>query len=164
MWNIWWYTRKIGKRFIPTIITIGIGLAAGALSVVNLFQIMNLKAEVRNIKESLQAVHLATLDNQAQIFHLREDQLKIVNELAETQKALNNTIKTVNQHAEILELHAQTLRALVSQTIILRDKSAAATQAIESHFIHESIENILSSDDSKSILHLKQFEMHHVTE
>ena len=150
MWNIWWYTRKIGKRFIPTIITIGIGLAAGALSVVNLFQIMNLKAEVRNIKESLQAVHLATLDNQAQI--------------AETQKALNNTIKTVNQHAEILELHAQTLRALVSQTIILRDKSAAATQAIESHFIHESIENILSSDDSKSILHLKQFEMHHVTE
>ena len=125
-------------------------MAAGALSVVNLFQIMNLKAEVRNIKESLQAVHLATLDNQAQI--------------AETQKALNNTIKTVNQHAEILELHAQTLRALVSQTIILRDKSAAATQAIESHFIHESIENILSSDDSKSILHLKQFEMHHVTE
>jgi hypothetical protein len=133
------------KRILPVILAIGAGIASTAMSAVNLIQMGSMKAQMREVQESLQALHLATMNNQAQIFHLREGQFKLAQELGDTQVALNKTIDLVNQHAEILRVHAQALRILVTQTKFLRDKLATADQAMESHFIHESIEQILSN-------------------
>jgi hypothetical protein len=133
------------KRFLPAILAIGAGIASTVISTVNLVQMVNMKAQMREVKESLQTLHLATINNQAQIFHLQEGQFKLAQELGDTQSALNKTIDLVNQHAEILRMHAEALRVLVSQTKFLRDKLATAQQAMESHFIYESIEHILSN-------------------
>jgi len=133
------------KRFLPAIVAIGAGIASTAISAINFIQQNNMKAEMREVKESLQALHLATADNQAQIFHLQEGQFKLAEELGDTQAALNRTIELLNKHSEILRLHAEALRGVVSQTKFLRDKLATAEQAMESHFIHESIEHILSN-------------------
>lgn len=136
---------KRKKRFLPAIIAIGTGIASAAISAVNSVQIGNLKSEMRGVRESLSALHLATLNNEAQIIHLNEGQIKLAQQLKETQSALNKTIEMVNQHADILRLHATSLRTVISQTMLLRDKLATATQVMETHFIHESIENILAN-------------------
>jgi hypothetical protein len=132
------------RRFIPEIIAIGAGIASTAISAVNFAQISNLKTEMRGVKESLQVLHLATVNNEAQIYHLQAGQFKLAKELGDTQTALNKTIELVNQHAEILRVHAAALRVIISQTEILRDRLATVQQAMESHFIHESIEQILA--------------------
>lgn len=137
------YPRK--KRTVPAILAIGAGIASTAISAVNLIQMGNMKAQMREVKESLQALHLATVDNHAQLFHLHEGQFKLAQQLGNTQNALNKTIDLVNRHSDILRVHAEALRVAVTQTKLLRDKLATAEQAMESHFIHESIEHILSN-------------------
>ena len=82
----------------------------------------NLKTEMRAVKESLQALHLATQNNQAQILHLMEGQLKLMRELVDTQIPLNETMEIVNQHSEILRKQAEALRKIVTETIILKTK------------------------------------------
>jgi hypothetical protein len=131
------------KRFLPEIIAIGVGIASTALSAVNLFQMGNLKSEMRGVKEALRALHLATIDNQAQILHLSEGQLKLAKELGDTQIALNKTMELVNQHSKILRNHAEALRTILSQTIYLRTQLNTVTHAIDTHFIHQSMEDIL---------------------
>lgn len=101
--------------------------------------------EIWDDSHGIEPLHLATLDNEAQIFHLNEGQFTLAQELGNTQNALNKTIELVNQHAEILRIHADALREVVSQTRFLREKLATANQAMESHFIHESVEQILSN-------------------
>lgn len=141
------------KRFLPAIIAIGAGIASAAISAVNSVQLVNLKMEMRDVKESLRTLHLATVNQQTQLLHLSEGQLQVAQELAATQIALNKTMQLVNQHADILRLHAETLRQMISQTILLRDKLATATQAMESHFIHESMENILANKLNLHFIH-----------
>ena len=132
------------KRFIPAIIGIGLGLASNVLSVVNTLQAANLKAEVRGVKETLGALHLATINNEAQILHIQEGQVKLAEELRDTQIALNRTMALVNQHSEILRNHAKALKALLSQTLFLRNQLDTVTHTLNTHFIHESIERIMA--------------------
>ncbi|CAF1521512.1 unnamed protein product [Adineta ricciae] len=136
-------TKPRAKRLIAEIIAIGAGIASTALSVVNLIQNMNLKSEMKHTKQLLRTLQLTTRDNHAQIIHTNEGQFKVVHELGATQTALNKTIDLVNQHSEVLRLHSAALKTVISQTMLLRDKLATATQAMESHFIHESMEDIL---------------------
>ncbi len=82
----------------------------------------NLKSEMRGVKESLRTLHLATLDNQAQILHLYEGQYKLAKELADTQIALNKTIELVNQNSALLRIQAEALRSILMETIFLRSK------------------------------------------
>ena len=105
---------KRNKRFLPAIIAIGVGMASTVLSVTNMYQISNLKSEVRGVKETLGAIHLATINNEAQILHLNEGQLKLAKELGDTQTALNKTMALVNQHSEILHNHAEALKTILS--------------------------------------------------
>ena len=133
------------KRLIPAIIAIGVGLAATVSSAINLFQMGRLKSEIRTVKESLRTIHLATVENQAQILHLMEGQYKVAKELANTQKALNKTIEMVNHHSALLRIHADALRSALSEAMFLRSKLDAVTRAMDTHFIHESIENILTN-------------------
>ena len=141
------------KRIIPAIIGIGVGLASTVLSVVNTFQAGNLKAEVRGVKEILRALHLATINNEAQILHLNEGQVKLAEELRDTQIALNKTMALVNQHSEILRNHAEALKTLVSQTLFLRNQLDTVTHALNTHFIHESIEDIISNKLNLLFIH-----------
>ena len=141
------------KRFLPAIIAIGAGIASAAISTVNLLQMGSLKAEMRGVKEALRTIHLVTIDNQAQILHLNEGQLKLARELGDTQIALNKTMELVNQHSKILRNHAEALRTLLSQTLYLRTQLDTVTHAIDTHFIHESIENILSNKLNLLIIH-----------
>ncbi|CAF1638603.1 unnamed protein product, partial [Didymodactylos carnosus] len=108
---------------------------------------------MRGVKESLQALHLATQNNQAQILHLREGQFKSAKELGDTQIALNKTMEIVNQHSEILRKQAVALRTIVTETIFLKTKLDNVTHAIETHFIHESIEGILSNKLNLHFVH-----------
>ncbi len=141
------------KRIIPALIAIGAGVASTALSAVNLFQMGNLKAEMRGVKETLNAIHLATINNEAQILHINEGQLKLAKELSDTQVALNKTMALVNQHSEILHNHAEALKTILSQTLFLRNQLDTVTHALNTHFIHESIENILLNKLNLHFIH-----------
>lgn len=141
------------KRFAPAIIAIGVGIASTALSTVNLFLMGNLKAEIRGVKETLGGIHLATINNEAQILHLNEGQLKLAQELGNTQVALNKTMALVNQHSEILHNHAEALKTILSQTLFLRNQLDTVTHALNTHFIHESIENIMANKLNLHFIH-----------
>ncbi len=133
------------KRIIPAIIAIGVGIASTVLSATNIYQISNLKSEIRGVKETLGAIQLATVNNEAQILHLNEGQLKLAKELGDTQAALNRTMALVNQHSKILNNHAVALKTILSQTLFLRNQLDTVTHALNTHFIHESIEGIMSN-------------------
>jgi hypothetical protein len=141
------------KRFLPAILAIGAGMASTALSAINLFQMGSLKSEMRGVKESLRSIHLVTLDNQAQLLHLYEGQYKIAKELADTQRALNKTIDLVNQHSALLRIQAEALRSTLAEGIFLRSKLDSVTRAIDTHFIHESMEDILSNQLNLLFIH-----------
>jgi hypothetical protein len=137
--------KQRNKRWIPAIIAIGTGIVSTVMSTVNLFQMGSLNAEMKGVKESLQALHLGTISNEAQILHLDEGQLKLARELGSTQIALNKTMELVNQHSDILRKHGEALRMVVAETIFLKTKLDNVTHALETHFIHQSIEDILSN-------------------
>ena len=133
------------KRLIPVIIAIGTGIASTVMSAVNLVQIGSLKAEVKGFQESVETLHLATRNNEAQILHINEGQIKVARQLANTQIALNKTMELVNEHSDILRKHTDALRTIVAETIILKTKLSNVTHALETHFIHHSIDDILSN-------------------
>lgn len=141
------------KRALPVIIAIGAGIAAGFLAVVNLIQAANLRSEVKTMENTLKNLNQATLSNQAQILHLSKGELKLGAELNNTQNALNRTIDVVNQHAGILRQHEDALRIVVSQTAFLSTRLAAVVLAVETYFIHTSIEKILSNELNLLFVH-----------
>ena len=143
------------KRALPVIIAIGAGIASSVISAINFFQVRNVKSEIRGVKEALQAIHLTTLDNQAQILHIIEGQLKVTHELGETQIALNKTIDLVNEHSRILRTHAEALRRILNQTISMQKQLDTVTQTLETHFIHESIENIMLNKLNLHFVHYR---------
>jgi hypothetical protein len=141
------------KRFLPAVIAIGVGLASTVLSATNLFQMGSLKSEMRGVKESLRTIHLATLQNQAQILHLIEGQYKVAKELSDTQKALNKTIEMVNHHSALLRIQADAVRSALTETMFLRSKLDTVTRAMDTHFIHESMEHILTNQLNLLFIH-----------
>jgi len=145
--------KRKSKRFIPMVIAIGSGIASTVMSAVNLLQTGSLKAEMRGVKESLPALHLATLNNEAQIVHVKEGQFELAIALRDTQTALNTTMKLVNQHSGILNKHTDALRTIVAETIYLKTKLDNVTHAIETHFIHQSMEDILSNKLNLHFVH-----------
>ena len=59
----------------------------------------------------------------------------------------------VNQHSEILHNHAEALKTLLSQTLFLRNQKDTVTHALNTHFIHESIESIMAHKLSLHFVH-----------
>ena len=93
------------KRFISEIISIGIGTAAMGISTANMIRISNLKNEVKALTNSLRNMDQSLEIHQAQMLHLQEGQLKLAEELNNTQIALNRTMEFVNEHTTILRNH-----------------------------------------------------------
>jgi hypothetical protein len=147
--------RSRQKRFITDVISIGIGTAALALSTANTIQMANLRSETNKIANSLSQFEQTTTAHTAQILHLNEGQLKIAHELNYTQAALNKTIDLVNEHAEILKTHESALRTLSSMTLFLSNRLSTFMHAVEAHFIHTSIEDIISNKLNLQFIHHK---------
>lgn len=141
------------KRLIADIIAIGIGSAALPLSTVNAVQIANLRSEVGKITNSLNNLEQISNAQSAQMFHLSEGQFKLANELNYTQAALNKTIDLVNEHSEILKTHENALKTLSSITMYLNDRLSSFMHAVETHFIHTAIENILANKLNLQFIH-----------
>ena len=76
-------------------------------------------------------------------------------ELNNTQTALNRTIELANEHSSILRNHESALRTITSMTIFLRNRLGAFVHAVETHFIHTSIEDILSNTLHLRFIHHK---------
>ena len=133
------------KRLLAEVISIGTGIAATVMSTINIIQTINSKNEVKRMQDYLQIIGQTTQNSQAQILHLNEGQLKIAHELNHTQVALNKTIAMVNEHSYILRNHEHALRTIISQTMFLSTRLASVVHAVETHFIHTSIEDILSN-------------------
>ena len=133
------------KRLLAEVISIGTGIAATIMLTVNIIQTMNLKNEVKRMQDYLQIIGQTTQNSQAQMLHLNEGQLKLAYELNHTQVAINKTIAMVNEHSYILRNHEHALHTIMSQTMFLSTRLASVVHAVEIHFIHTSIEDILSN-------------------
>lgn len=143
------------RRFITDIIAIGVGTAALTLSTVNTIQIANMKSEMRDISSSLRGMDQTIEYHQAQILHLTEGQLKLAQQLNHTQIALNKTIELVNEHSVVLRNHENALRTLTSMAVFLNNRLATFVHAVETHFIHTAIEDILSNRLNLRFIHHK---------
>ncbi|CAF1535619.1 unnamed protein product [Adineta ricciae] len=146
---------KRPKRFLGEVISIGVGSAALALSTVNTIQLSNLKGEVKAMSDSLMRMDQTLQNHQAQILHLSEGQLKLAQELNHTQVALNKTMDLVMEHAAILRSHDTALRTITSMTVFLSNKLAAFVHSVDTHFIHSSIDDILSNKLNLGFVHHK---------
>jgi len=124
------------KRFLAEIFSIGTGATAIVMSTTNMVQIANLKSEVKTMQDSLLTMNQTIQNNQAQILHFNEGQLKLAHELNYTQVALNKTLAMVNEHSYILRNHEDALRTIMSQTVFLSTRLASFVHAVETHFIH----------------------------
>ena len=97
------------------------------------------------MQDYLQLLGQTAQNSQAQILHLNGGQFKLAHELNHTQVALDKTIALVNEHSYILRNDEHALRMIMSQTVFLSTRLASVVRAVETHFIHTSIEDILSN-------------------
>lgn len=143
------------KRIIPAIIPIGMGIAALALSAVNVIQSISLKSEVNAVSQALQTMVKENEHRNARISHLREGQFKLALELSQTQNALNKTIEMVNEHSAVLRTHELALQAYSARQVYANNRFEELIHAVETHFIHTSIEDILSNKLNLLFIHHK---------
>lgn len=145
------FNRK--KRIIGDIIAIGIGSAALTLSTVNTVQIANLKSEVKMMSQSLQTLQKIQEANKVGIVHLQEGQMKIAQELQGTQDALNRTIRLLNMHTDTIRMHDKAIRDMETITLHIKSKLDTFIYAVEGHFLHSSMENILNNKLNIDFVH-----------
>ena len=74
-------------------------------------------------------------------------------ELIHTQTALNNTIAMANGHAKVLKRQRIVVNTVMSMMMLLRKKLTSVTQAVETHFMHEFIEGIMSNKLNLRFIH-----------
>lgn len=146
-------SNKRNKRFIMNIISIAMGTAATMLATSNTIQIHNLQKEIKSIRTSIDSIQNAVNSHHTQLFQLTKGQITIVEELIHTQTALNNTIVLVNEHSNVLKQHRVAINTLVSMVMMLKKELTSFTHAVETHFIHESIEDILANKLNLRFIH-----------
>ena len=136
---------KRNKRFIMEIISIAIGTATTALSTSNTIQMNNLQKEIKTIQSSIHSLKNSINVYNNQMFQLTKGQIKIIEELHHTQVALNNTIGMINEHSRVLEYNQRASATMMSMITVLRKAVTSINQAVETHFIHESMEDIFAN-------------------
>ena len=141
------------KRFITDIISIGIGTAATALATANTIQLSNLQREVKSLKTSLETIEKNVDITNSLIMQVSTDQIKIAEELQHTQMALNNTIALINEHSNALKQNKIEINTLSTMILLLKDKLTSFIHSVETHFIHDSIEDIMSNKLNLRFIH-----------
>lgn len=89
----------------------------------------------------------------SQLFQLTTGQIKIIEELRHTQSALNNTIGTINEHSNTLMQHQKAIKTMISMITFLKKELTSIAQAMETHFIYESMENIFDNKLNLRFIH-----------
>lgn len=143
------------KRWWVQFITLVVGAASFIFGTANTIQSVSLKSEVNSLTKSLHVSEQIAKVDRAQILHLSEGQLKLAQELNHTEQALNQTIQLVNEHSELLIRTEDKLRTITSITHFLNERLAALSQAVETHFIHTSIEDIMQHKLNLNFIHPK---------
>lgn len=141
------------KRFITDIIAIAVGTAATTISTTNTIQIINLQNELKSLTSTLETMKTSLNNQQSQSARLIDDQIEITTELQHTQAALNNTIALVNEHSKQLKQNRMAMNTLLSMFQLLKKELNSFTQAVETHFIHESIEDIIANKLNLRFIH-----------
>ena len=153
--NITSHTRK--RRFITDIISIAVGTAATALSTLNTIQLGNIRKQMQSVETSIDAIRTVVQSQRSQLFHLAKGQIQLAAELHHTQVALNNTIILVNKHSDTLRHHQTSIQTLLSMILLLKKELTSFTHTVETHFIHESIDDILGNKLNFRFIH--QYDM-----
>lgn len=91
-------TTKRRKRFID-VISLGVGSASLAMSVSNTIQIGNLQNQVALVENSLAKVSQIAEIQGAQLAKLSLTHIEVIDQLQETQKAMNNLIPVLDKHS-----------------------------------------------------------------
>jgi hypothetical protein len=141
------------KRFIPQLISLAVGFASLIFGTANTIMSINLKSEQKNLAQAVQINKKIMNNNRAQILHLSEGELRLAHELNYTEFALNQTIRLVNEQSEVLLVTEDKLRTITSMTLYLNEKLNALTHAMETHFIHTSIVNIMKHNLNLDFIH-----------
>ena len=89
----------------------------------------------------------------SQIIHLADGQKESAEALHHTQTALNNTIAIVNEHSNELKQNRMGIKTLLSIVTFLEKELSSFTHAVETHFLHESIEDILANKLNLHFIH-----------
>ncbi|CAF1281355.1 unnamed protein product [Adineta steineri] len=98
---------------------------------------MNLKNKLETIKESYSTLQ------KAQILHVTEGEFKLAMEVNNTQQASNRTMRLVNKYSDTIRNHHEALRRVGKLSVLINNKLNAFMHAIEDHFLHISIKDIL---------------------
>lgn len=146
-------TNGRNKRFVLDIISLALGTAATTLSTSNTIQIANLQKEVRAVTTSIEEMKTVYNRQNSQIIHLAEGQKESAEALHHTQTALNNTIAIVNEHSNELKQNRMGIKTLLSIVTFLKKELSSFTHAVETHFLHESIEDILANKLNLRLIH-----------
>ena len=144
---------KREKRFITDIISIAIGTAATTLAIRNVIQMHNLQMETKSITTSVHSIQNSINDYNSNLFQVIKGQITTMEELIHTQTALNNTIVMVNEHAKVLQRHRIAISTIIPMMMLLRKELTPFAHAIETRFIHESIEDIVSNKLNLRFIH-----------
>ena len=146
-------SHETDKRFITDIISIAIGTAVTTLAIRNAIQMHNLQREIKSITTSVDSVQNSINDYNSKPFQVTKDQITTIEELIHTQIAPNNTIVMVNEHAKVFKRHRIAINAVMSMMMLPRKELASFTHAVETHVIHESIEDIVSNKLNLRFIH-----------
>ena len=74
-------------------------------------------------------------------------------ELNNTQQAINRTIGLVNEHSDIIQNHDEAIRTVGAFSVLINNKLNAFMRNVEGHFLHISIEDILTGKLNLHFIH-----------
>nr|ARJ54443.1 envelope fusion glycoprotein [Adineta vaga] len=147
------YKQQRRKRFLPTLIPIAMGTATTILSAINLLQGANLQQQVKTTFDTINIMRDTMDVHASQIFQLTAGQIRSTEELYHTQMALNNTIKIVNEHSDGIRQNQMAIKALSEILRIFQNKLTTFMHNVETHFIHDSVEDILANKLNLRFIH-----------
>jgi hypothetical protein len=105
------------------------------------------------VKSTLEAMKHSLNSQNSQIMDLSQGVTELAEELHHTQSALNNTIALVNGHSRELKQSRTAMRTLISIILLLKKEFNSFTQTTETHFLHDSIEDILANRLNLRFIH-----------
>ncbi|CAF1158538.1 unnamed protein product [Adineta ricciae] len=129
------------------------GVVSTALSAINLVQDANLQQQVRTTIDTINILRDNMDVHASQIFQLTAGQIRSTEELYHTQMALNNTIKIVNEHSDMIRENRIAINTLAETIKALQKKLSTFIHNVETHFIHDSIEDILANKLNLRFMH-----------
>jgi hypothetical protein len=105
------------------------------------------------VKSTLEAMKHSLNSQNSQIMDLSQGVTELAEELHYTQSALNNTIALVNGHSEELKQSRTAMKTLISMILLLKKEFNSFSQTTETHFLHDSIEDILANRLNLRFIH-----------